>query len=90
MEGLTTDFASAPAKRPRRARMVAGTLVLFVGLAIAHTWPLASAPRTWSRNDNADTVLHEWIMAWVTHQAVHDPIRLFDANIFYPERHTLV
>ena len=89
MEGLTTDFASAPAKRPRRARMAAGTLVLFVGLAIAHTWPLASAPRTWSRNDNADTVLHEWIMAWVTHQAVHDPIHLFDANIFYPERHTL-
>ena len=28
-------------------------------------------------------------MAWVAHQIVHDPLHLFDANIFYPERHTL-
>jgi hypothetical protein len=65
------------------------SLALFVGLAVVHTWPLASAPGLWSRNDVADTVLHEWIMAWVAHQIVTDPLRLFDANIFYPERHTL-
>ena len=46
-------------------------------------------PSTWSRNDTGDTVLHEWIMAWVAHQVVHDPVHLFDANIFYPERNTL-
>ncbi len=69
--------------------MALATLGLFTVLAVAHTWPLAAAPRTLSRNDNADTVLHEWILAWVTHQAVHDPTHLFDANIFYPERHTL-
>ena len=28
-------------------------------------------------------------MAWVAHQLVSDPLQLFDANIFYPERHTL-
>jgi len=28
-------------------------------------------------------------MAWVAHQIVHDPLHLFDANIFYPERNTL-
>lgn len=54
-----------------------------------HTWPLASAPGTLSRNDNGDYVLHEWIMAWVAHQLVTDPWHLFDANIFFPERHTL-
>ena len=46
-------------------------------------------PATLSRNDNGDTVLHEWIMAWVAHQVVANPLHLFDANIFYPERHTL-
>ena len=89
---MTTDQiadARASAKPTRRAGWIAGSLAVFVILAVAHTWPLASAPRTLSRNDNADTVVHEWILAWVSHQAVHDPIHLFDANIFYPERYTL-
>src|SRR5215470_13590076 len=68
---------------------VVGTLALFVGLAILHTWPLATAPGTLSRNDNGDFILHEWIMAWVSHQLVTNPLHLFDANIFYPERYTL-
>jgi hypothetical protein len=71
------------------ARFAAGALALFVLLTVAHTWPLASAPATWSRNDAADTVLHEWILAWVPHQLLNDPLHLFDANIFYPERYTL-
>jgi hypothetical protein len=64
-------------------------LVFFVALSIAHTWPLASAPSTLSRNDNADTVLNEWTLAWVVHQASIDPSQLFDAPIFHPERRTL-
>jgi len=68
---------------------VVATLALFVGLAILHTWPLATAPGTLSRNDNGDFILHEWIMAWVSHQIVTNPLHLFDANIFYPERYTL-
>jgi hypothetical protein len=76
--------------QPRAGFTVAlGCLALFVGLAILHTWPLATAPGTLSRNDTADTVLHEWIMAWVSHQVVTNPLHLFDANIFFPERYTL-
>ncbi len=67
----------------------AACLALFAGLAVAHTWPLARNPAGFSRNDNADTVLNEWILSWVVHQAVHDPGRLFQANIFYPEPDTL-
>ena len=67
-------------------RVVLATLALFVGLAILHTWPLATAPGTLSRNDNGDFILHEWIMAWVSHQVITNPLHLFDANIFYPER----
>jgi hypothetical protein len=64
-------------------------LALFIALAVVHTWPLASAPATLSRNDSGDTVLHEWTIAWVAHQIVRQPLHLFDANIFYPERYTL-
>ena len=65
------------------------SFAVFVGLAILHTWPLASAPGVLTRNDVADTVLHEWILAWVAHQLVTNPLNLFDANIFHPEPNTL-
>jgi hypothetical protein len=82
--------ASDDVVRPRStAAWTFGTLALFIALAVIHLWPLASAPGTLSRNDNGDFVLHEWIMAWVAHQVVTDPLHLFDANIFYPERGTL-
>ncbi|HVB37292.1 MAG TPA: hypothetical protein VND92_02100, partial [Vicinamibacterales bacterium] len=71
----------------RRPRLAA--LVLFLALAILQTWPLATSPAHLSRNDNADTVLNEWILAWVAHQAPRDPLHLYDANIFYPARDTL-
>jgi hypothetical protein len=58
-------------------------------MAIGQTWPLASRPGTLSRNDNADTILNEWTLAWVAHQMPRDPVHLFDANIFHPERDTL-
>src|SRR5918999_5702913 len=58
-------------------------------LAIVHTWPLATAPGTLSRNDNGDAQLNEWIMAWVAHQLPRAPARLFDANIFHPARDAL-
>jgi hypothetical protein len=74
---------------PTTARAKAAALLLFAALAIVHTWPLATNPGHLTRNDNADTMLNEWIVAWVAHQLPRDPIHLFDANIFYPERDTL-
>jgi len=65
------------------------SLAVFVLLAIVHTWPLATAPGLLSRNDTDDTIHHEWILAWDAHQLARDPLHLFDANVFYPERDTL-
>lgn len=73
-----------PARHPRAA-----ALVLFTVLAVVHTWPLASAPASLGRHDNRDTILNEWIVAWVAHQVHAAPLHLFDANIFYPETNTL-
>ena len=73
----------------RRPLLDIVSLSLFVVLAILHTWPLASDPARLSRNDNGDTMLNEWTLAWFAHQAPRDPLHLYEANIFYPERHTL-
>jgi hypothetical protein len=67
-------------------RFAAGVCLL---LAVIHTWPLATAPGTLSRNDNADAQLNAWALAWIAHQLPRAPTHLFDANIFYPERRTL-
>ena len=71
--------------RSRRAAALAVCLLL----AIVHTWPLALDPGRYSRNDNADTELNEWILAWVAHQLPRDPLHLFDANIFHPAKDSL-
>jgi hypothetical protein len=58
-------------------------------LTTGHTWPLATAPHSLARHDNADVMLNEWILAWIAHQLPRDPLQLFDANIFFPARDSL-
>ena len=71
--------------RSRRAQAFA----LCVVLAVLHTWPLVLHPGRYSRNDNADTQLNEWILAWIAHQLPRAPLHLFEANIFYPAHDAL-
>ena len=87
-DSIRTGAAAEPGPDPRR-RFVWVSLAVFLALAVLHTWPLALAPGTLARNDTADTVLHEWTLAWLAHQIVRDPLHLFDANIFYPDQLTL-
>ncbi|HEY3158307.1 MAG TPA: hypothetical protein VGJ78_05030 [Vicinamibacterales bacterium] len=39
--------------------------------------------------DLGDPLFSIWRIGWVAHRIVTDPLHLFDANIFYPERLTL-
>lgn len=75
-------------RRSRPAAMGLG-FVLFLALALVHTWPLATNPGQLSRNDTHDTVHHEWILAWDAHALATNPLGLFDSNTFHPERDTL-
>ena len=78
----TRPCAAADEPEPNRLRrFVWVSLAVFVVLAVLHTWPLALAPGTLSRNDNFDTVLHEWTLAWLAHQIVRDPLHLFDFHL---------
>jgi hypothetical protein len=82
------DAGAGPAEAGHHGSLV-GIALLCLALAIIHTWPLALAPGTYSRNDNGDAQLNEWILAWVEHTLPRDPLHLFHANIFYPAKDTL-
>jgi hypothetical protein len=64
------------------------SLAVFVLLTVAHTWPIAASPSHWSRVEG-DGALNVWAIGWVGHALAESPSRLFDANIFYPEKLTL-
>jgi hypothetical protein len=64
-------------------------IIVIIILSVVHTWPLATNPASLSLNDNGDTMLNEWILAWVVHQLPRDPLHLFDGNIFHPAKDTL-
>jgi hypothetical protein len=64
-------------------------LVVFVVLTAVHTWPIAAAPAHWARIDNGDGALNVWAVNWVGTHLFRDPARVAEANIFFPERHSL-
>ena len=64
-------------------------MLFFVGMAVLHSWPLASDPAHLARLDNHDAELNTWIVAWVAHILPRDPLGLFEAPILHPEAHSL-
>src|SRR5262245_40250705 len=79
----------SPDVRPSGAKWALASLAFFAAATAVHTWPLLAAPAVWSRHDNGDAMLNEWIIAWVAHQLPRAPFHLFDANIFFPEPNSL-
>ncbi len=71
---------------PRHVWMVVG---LFVALTIAMTWPFPRHLADSVLATGTDTDLTIWILGWDVHAFTHQPWSIFDANIFYPFRHTL-
>ena len=69
--------------------MASVLLATCIVLAVAHTWPMVTAPHRLSRVDNGDYQLNAWAISWVAHQLITDPLHLFDANIFWPNGGTL-
>ncbi len=62
--------------------------LLFLVLALLLTNPLAL--HLWNAvEDKQDALLNTWIIAWVGHAAITDPLNLYNANIFYPYPNTL-
>jgi hypothetical protein len=58
-------------------------------LAIITSWPLVLHMPSRIAPDLGDPVRTAWEVAWVGHAIVHQPLHLFDANVFYPHRLSL-
>ncbi len=80
---VNLDLANAS---PLRRDAVA--LAIFLALTAVMTNPLvlhlASAVE-----DKQDALLNTWIIGWVGHALITDPLNLFNANIFHPYLNTL-
>jgi hypothetical protein len=78
-----------PAPLPtRRAADAALAFAAYAVLTAAVFWPLAAAPARMGF-PNPDTYGNTWAMAWVHHQARADPLRLYDANVYFPHAQSL-
>ena len=70
--------------RPRLARH-AGTFAWFGLVAVYATWPLAAHGGTKILGNLGDPLEVAWRLAWGARAVVHQPLHLFDANMFHPE-----
>jgi len=60
----------------------------FCGLTAMMTWPWILHLRD-AVADKGDPYMIAWTLWWDFHQTFHNPLHLFDANVFYPYRYTL-
>src|SRR5581483_5817930 len=63
--------------------------VLYFALTLAFAYPLSLHPATRVLPVGADVNLYLWTLQWDVHALTHRPLSIFDANIYYPFRHTL-
>jgi hypothetical protein len=70
------------------AREAAFAGLFFLVATVIFTWPIAARVND-GLGDVWDAKLTAWILHWDFHQTFHDPMRLFDANIFFPDRYAL-
>jgi len=76
------------------ARLMQGALVLYAATACALTWPLAAHLSdhlvTHANLASAsDSPLNAYILSWGAHALAHNPLRLFQANMFFPAANAL-
>lgn len=83
------DREKEPVHR-RRGWRAAALAAFFVALTLAMVRPDPSVLAHSVPNNDGDSALIVWTLAWGWHALVTDPIHYFDGNIFWPARDTLV
>ncbi len=58
-------------------------------LTLLCTYPLSLSPADHLLASDPDAYLFMWTLSWDTHAFTQQPLALFDANIYHPQRHTL-
>jgi hypothetical protein len=67
---------------------MAGVTAIFIALTCFLTWPQCLHLVTHVASHD-DGLFSPWRLAWIAHALQTDPARLYDANIFFPDRGTL-
>jgi hypothetical protein len=80
------EAVDADAPRRREFWTAAG---LFTVLTAVLTYPLSVRAGSVILGDYPDSHLFLWTFGWLAHAFAHQPLDLFDANIFHPLRNTL-
>jgi hypothetical protein len=62
---------------------------LYAVLTFVLMYPVSVRPASVAPGDGPDTQLGVWMLAWDVHAFTHQPLRIFDANTFYPLPRTL-
>ena len=73
----------------RSARVFALAATVYVALTAVMTYPQMRFLTQAVVPDYGDPLLSTWRLSWLAHQLPRDPLHLFDANIFHPERYAL-
>src|SRR5262249_27603088 len=76
-----------PRRRMRRPIWRVAALFAILTVAMAAPFSLHAGSRVVSRG--TDTDLMVWTIGWDVHAFVTHPLKIFDANIFYPNHNTL-
>ena len=80
----TAQHAARLARHP-----AAVAAALYVLLTVVLTYPLSVHPATTSFPGGGDRNLFVWTLSWDVHAFLHQPLAIFDANIFHPYQRTL-
>ncbi len=83
-----TEDGSVPIAR-LAGRELLGVSLFFSILTVILAAPLSIHPGSTVFGLNPDTRLYIWTLSWDVHALLRHPWSVFDANIFFPERHTL-
>jgi hypothetical protein len=62
---------------------------LYTALTFVMAYPLSASPGSMVVDDAPDTRVYLWTLAWDAYAFLHQPLRIFDANIYYPFSNTL-
>lgn len=79
--------APAPGRWLRRpALRLPVVFAAYLAGAVFATWPLARFAGSRLMGDLGDPALNAWIFGWGAHGILHQPLHLFTANMFHPDR----
>ncbi len=71
------------------ARRLILVSALYAALTFVMAYPFSASPGSLVAADLPDTHLFIWTLAWDTHAFLHQPLLIFDANIYHPYPNTL-